>query len=155
VTAVLGLVAALVACGTAAGGARHEAEISAAMSSVSDVYPVPSALVKAVIATESAWNPRAVSPAGARGLMQLMPGTAARTGIRPEELFDPARNIYAGTRLLAVLLRHYRGDVVSALVAYNAGPRRFGAVPANGETPAYVRRVLWHFDRYRSARAPR
>jgi transposase len=80
---------------------------------------------------------------GVRILMQLMPYTARRVGIADRHLFDPARNILGGVRLLAVLLRHYDGDVVSALVAYNARPRRLLApIPRNGETPMYVWRVL-------------
>jgi soluble lytic murein transglycosylase-like protein len=147
------MLAAFAAILTLAAGAashgRYDAEIAQAVASVRDVYPVPVALVKAVITAESGWKPRAVSRAGARGLMQLMPATAAKTGVRAEDLFEPAPNILAGTRLLAVLLRHYRGDLVSALVAYNAGPRGgFAPVPQNGETPAYVWRVVWCFERF-------
>jgi soluble lytic murein transglycosylase-like protein len=96
-----------------------------------------------VISVESSFRPRAVSRAGAKGLMQLMPYTARRVGIAERDLFDPAKNILGGVRLLAVLLGHYDGDVISALVAYNARPRRVLApIPRNGETPAYVWRVL-------------
>jgi soluble lytic murein transglycosylase-like protein len=136
--------------------AAYEDHIRAAVESVGDVYAVPPALVRAVIAVESAGRPRAVSRAGARGLMQLMPDTARKTGVPGEELFDPRRNILAGTRLLAVLLRHYEGDLVSALVAYNAGPRRrYAPVPRNGETPAYVARVLSQLARDGPSRAAR
>ena len=125
----------------------YDAEIGAAVASVSTVHAVPPALVKAVIAAESACSPRAISRAGARGLMQLLPGTAAKAGVRPEELFKPDRNILAGTRLLAVLLRHYHGDLVSVLVAYNAGAHQgYAPVPVNGETPAYVARVLGYLE---------
>ena len=127
---------------------QHDDAIRAAVESVRGVYAVPPALVRAVITVESGWNARAVSRAGARGLMQLMPATAARTGVAAHQLFDPCRNILAGTRLLAVLLRHYEGDLVSTLVAYNAGPRRrYAPVPRNGETPAYVARVLSNLGR--------
>ena len=127
----------------------YDAEIAMAVSSVATVHPVPPALVKAVIAAESACSPRAVSRAGARGLMQLLPETALKTGVRPEELFTPERNILAGTRLLAVLLHHYQGDLVSVLVAYNAGARRgYAPIPRNGETPGYVERVLTYLDEY-------
>jgi soluble lytic murein transglycosylase-like protein len=122
-----------------------EAEIAAALADTAAVWPVPAALVRAVIRQESANNPRAVSPAGAKGLMQLMPATAAKVGVTETELFTPARNILAGVRLLAALLRHYRGDVVSALVAYNSGPKAPAAVPANGETPDYVARILLYW----------
>jgi soluble lytic murein transglycosylase-like protein len=120
-----------------------EAEIDAALAETATIYPVPKALVVAVISVESGFRPRAVSRAGAKGLMQLMPYTACRVGIGERELFDPRRNILGGVRLLAVLLRHYEGDVVSALVAYNARPRRlFAPIPRNGETPTYVWKVL-------------
>jgi soluble lytic murein transglycosylase-like protein len=129
----------------------YEAEIAAAVDSVKEVHTVPPPLVMAVIAAESGWNPRAVSRSGAFGLMQLMPATAVKVGVRREELFVPERNILAGTRLLAVLLRHYRGDLVSTLVAYNAGARRpYAPVPQNGETPAYVARVLRYLGRFSS-----
>jgi soluble lytic murein transglycosylase-like protein len=120
-----------------------EAEIDAALAETAGIYPVPKALVIAVISAESGFRTRAVSPAGAKGLMQLMPSTARRVGIAEAELFDPRKNILGGVRLLSVLLRHYDGDVVSALVAYNARPRpRLSPLPRNGETPTYVFRVL-------------
>jgi soluble lytic murein transglycosylase-like protein len=122
-----------------------EAEIAAALLDTAEVWPVPPALVRALIRQESANNPRAVSPVGAKGLMQLMPATALKVGVAEKELFTPARNILAGVRLLATLLRHYRGDVVSALVAYNSGPKAPAVVPANGETPDYVARILLYW----------
>ncbi len=128
---------------SAAPAVPFEAEIDAALAETTAIYPVPKALVVAVMSVESSFDPRAVSRAGAKGLMQLMPYTAQRVGIAEAELFEPRRNILAGVRLLAVLLRNYEGDVISALVAYNARPRRlFAPVPRNGETPAYVFRVL-------------
>jgi len=127
----------------------YDAEIASAAASVAVVHPVPVSLVRAIIATESGCRPEALSPAGARGLMQLLPETAAKTGIRAGELFTPERNIMAGTRLLAVLLRHYQGDLVSVLVAYNAGPRRaYAPIPENGETPLYVAKVLAYLDEF-------
>ena len=135
--------AALAAQLTAAPAFAFEAEVHAALVETADIYPIPKSLVVAVIIVESSFNPRAVSRAGAKGLMQLMPLTARRVGVAEQELFDPRRNIFGGVRLLAVLLRHYDGDVVSALVAYNSRPRRmFAPVPRNGETPEYVFRVL-------------
>ncbi len=133
-------VAALV---TARAPVPFEAEIDAALAETAAIYPVPKPLVVGVMSVESGFRPRAVSQAGAKGLMQLMPYTARRVGVAERDLFDPAKNILGGVRLLAVLLRHYDGDVVSALVAYNARPRRlFAPIPRNGETPMYVWRVL-------------
>ena len=107
-------------------------------SSESSVHPVPTALVKAIIRCESDFNPRAFSRAGAIRLMQVMPLSARRVGIAPDELWKPAQNILAGARLPAILLRYCDG--VSALVAYNARPRKvFAPLPRNGETPRYGR----------------
>jgi soluble lytic murein transglycosylase-like protein len=146
--AVSGVLAALllaVPCARALGpnSDAYDGEIRAATASVAAIWPVPHSFVKAVIHRESGFNAKAVSPAGAVGLMQVMPFNARRLGIGGSDLWTPAANILAGTRLLAVLLRHYRGDVISTLVAYNAGPRQLLApVPDNGETPEYVRGVL-------------
>ncbi len=120
----------------------YEAEIQSAVAEVAEVWPVPATLVRAVIRQESGFNPKAVSPAGARGLMQIMPATAIKVGVAESDLFIPARNILAGVRLLAALLKHYSGDVVSALVAYNSGPQKPAVLPDNGETPDYVARIL-------------
>ena len=142
-------VALVVASSAPPPDTRYDREVAAAIEDVHDVHHVPAALVKAVITRESSWNPRAVSRAGALGLMQLLPATAAKVGVSREELFDPAKNILAGVRLLAVLLRHYRGDVISALTAYNARPRElFAPIPQNGETPGYVKAVLESYARY-------
>ncbi len=126
---------------------RFDAEIARAVASTHDVFAVPPALVRAIIQQESSFNPLALSPVGARGLMQVMPANATRLGVTPDDLWDPAKNILAGVRLLAVLLDHYRGDVISALVAYNARPRRlFAPLPRNHETPRYVLNVLAHYE---------
>lgn len=100
-------------------------------------------LVTTLIATESNFNPRAVSRKQARGLMQLMPETAARLSVR--DVFDPAQNIDAGTKYLRELLDKYKGDLRLALAAYNAGPevvQKYGGVPPFAETQDYVRRIL-------------
>ena len=121
----------------------YDDEIEAAISDVADVYVVPATLVRAVIAQESDFKPKALSPAGAIGLMQVMPFNATKLGLRTaEQLWNPRLNILAGVRLLAVLLKHYEGDLVAVLVAYNSGPKRKGFVPDNAETPGYVRGVL-------------
>lgn len=105
-------------------------------------HSVDPALVKAVISTESGWNPGAVSRKGAVGLMQLIPGTAQRFGVGNP--FDPAQNIEAGTTYLKSLLDRYNGDLNKSLAAYNAGERavdRSGGVPPFWETQRYVQKV--------------
>ncbi len=100
-------------------------------------------LVKSVVLIESAFNPAAVSRKGARGLMQLMPETAQRYGVR--DTFDPGENLSAGARHLAYLLGIYGGDLPRALAAYNAGEAavsRYGGVPPYDETRIYVSKGL-------------
>ena len=108
-------------------------------------FQVNPTVVAAVMRVESAFNHRALSRKGARGLMQLMPGTAARFGVGVDELFTPARNIEAGTRYLRFLVDYFKGDAVRVIAAYNAGERavdRYGGIPPYRETQQYVRRVL-------------
>jgi len=110
---------------------------------------VPPGLVRAVLMAESAGNPGAVSAAGAQGLMQLMPGTAAGCGIG--NAFDPTENVECGTGYLHSLLRHYHNNVTLAVAAYNAGPGavdRYHGVPPYPETRAYVVRVLNAYRNY-------
>ncbi len=102
-------------------------------------------LVAAVIRAESAFNPRALSRKGARGLMQLMPATAKRYGVSISELWKPERNIEAGVRYLAFLADRFSGDLPRILAGYNAGEGavdRYGGVPPYRETQGYVRRIL-------------
>ena len=104
-------------------------------------HDVDARLVKAVIQVESSFQPRARSPKGAMGLMQLMPATARRYQAR--NVFDPRVNIETGTRHLRALLREF--ELPLALAAYNAGEaavRRFGGIPPYSETQAYVARIL-------------
>ncbi len=111
-------------------------------------HGVPPALVKAVIAAESAFNHRAVSPKGAMGLMQLMPQTAAHVGV--EEPFVPEQNVHGGTRYLRELHDRF-GSWTHTLAAYNAGPtavQRYRGVPPYPETRQYVRRVLSYYRRF-------
>ncbi len=106
-------------------------------------YGVEKQLVRAVIKAESDFQPWAVSRKGAMGLMQLMPETAAQHRVR--NIFDPRENIEGGVKHLRKLLVRYRGNVIKALAAYNAGEGAvdgFGGLPPIGETRDYVRRVL-------------
>ncbi len=113
-----------------------------------DQHGVPPALVKAVVATESSFNPKAVSAKGAQGLMQLMPTTARSLGV--EEPLHVEQNLDGGVRYLRSLIDRY-GDWSRALAAYNAGPRavdRYGGIPPYQETRQYVDRVLTYYRRY-------
>jgi soluble lytic murein transglycosylase-like protein len=104
--------------------------------------------IASVIRAESGNNPRAVSPKGAQGLMQLMPQTASTLGVKNS--FDAAENVDGGVRYLRELLVQYHGDAAKALAAYNAGPHRvqqYGGVPPYGETHAYVARVINDYNR--------
>ena len=108
--------------------------------------------IASVIRAESANNPRAVSPKGAQGLMQLMPGTASQLGV--PNAFDPQANVEGGTKYLRELLEKYNFDLVKALAAYNAGPQRveqFGGVPPYYETRAYVARIVKDFNKKKVA----
>jgi soluble lytic murein transglycosylase-like protein len=108
----------------------------------SQKYGVDADLLFSVIAAESNFNSKAVSRRGARGLMQLLPATAARLGVT--DIFDPAQNIDAGTRYLHELMTRYQGDLVLTLAAYNAGPgavQHYGRVPPYHETISYVRAI--------------
>lgn len=99
-----------------------------------------------VVLAESRYDPMVVSPAGAAGLAQLMPGTALDLGVA--DRFDPNASVEGGARYLRQLLTSFGGNVPLALAAYNAGPaavRRVRGIPGNGETPDYVRRVLYYW----------
>jgi len=117
------------------------------IQSASKRFNVDADLISSVIAIESNYNPKAVSHKNARGLMQLIPGTASRFGV--QNIFDPRENIDAGTRYLGELLHRYDNDLILALAAYNAGPQsvqKYGRVPPFPETMSYVRRVKRSYD---------
>jgi soluble lytic murein transglycosylase-like protein len=120
----------------------------------SERYRVDSALVKAVIKAESNFNHRAVSPVGARGLMQLMPATAAT--LQVQDSFHPEKNIDGGVRYLRYLMNLFNGNLPLVLAAYNAGEntviRYKNRIPPYQETQTYVRRVLGYFDKYSSSK---
>ena len=112
-------------------------------------YQLPEAFVRAVIHTESRYNPRAVSRAGAMGLMQLMPSTAKYLGVGKP--FDPRQNIYGGCKLLRLLANRFNGDMVLVAAGYNAGAgavQKYGGVPPYVETRAYVKSVLRRYYAY-------
>lgn len=110
------------------------------------LYELPISLIRAVIRVESDYNPGVRSHAGAQGLMQLMPRTAASMGVR--DAYDPRQNIFGGTRYLRILANLFNGDLVLTIAAYNAGEgavSRYRGVPPYRETRRYVGRVLRHY----------
>jgi hypothetical protein len=112
-------------------------------------YQLPEALVRAVIHTESNYNPHAVSRVGAMGLMQLMPSTAKYLGVTKG--FEPRQNIYGGSKLLRLLSNRFNGDMVLVLAGYHAGAgavQKYGGVPPYESTRAYVRAVLRRYYAY-------
>ena len=108
--------------------------------------------MNSVIHAESGFNSHAVSPKGARGLMQLMPSTASNLGVK--DIFDPEANVGGGSRYLRELLERYNFDLVKALAAYNAGPQRveqYNGVPPFRETRAYVARIIYEYNKKKIA----
>src|SRR5579859_833566 len=131
---------------------RSPVDLNDVVNEASGRYRLDPDLVNSVIKAESGFNVRAVSPKGAQGLMQLMPGTASGLGVT--NAFDPQANVEGGTKYLRELLERYHFDLVKALAAYNAGPQkveRFGGVPPYYETRAYVRRVVKDFNKKKTA----
>ena len=126
------------------------------IQSAAKKYSVDADLIFSVIAAESNFNPRAISRRGARGLMQLLPATGTRFGVK--DIFDPAQNIDAGTQYLRDLMARYQGDLVLTLAAYNAGPgavERYGRVPPYNETISYVRAIRKTYAQRKSKNSPK
>ncbi|MNO73220.1 Soluble lytic murein transglycosylase precursor [compost metagenome] len=119
------------------------------VSAAASANGLPPALLHAVISTESRYNPAALSPKGAAGLMQLMPDTARDMGVN--DVWDPTANIQGGARYLKSLLQMFGNDIPLAVAAYNAGPtavsRNGRAIPPYAETQRYVPSVLEEFRR--------
>lgn len=133
-------------------GTMPKVSLSDVVNEASGRYRLDPDLVNSVIKAESGFNVRAVSPKGAQGLMQLMPGTASQLGV--PNAFDAQANVEGGTKYLRELLEKYNFDLVKALAAYNAGPQRvehFGGVPPYYETRAYVARIVRDFNKKKVA----
>lgn len=115
-------------------------------------FDIDASLVKAVIYTESYFNPNATSHKGASGLMQLMPATAEKYGV--DDLYNPRQNIIAGIKHLKYLLELYPNNLKHAIAAYNAGEHavdKYNGIPPYRETQGYVKKVMKHFKRYQLA----
>lgn len=123
------------------------ADLEPIFAEASSLYGVPCDLLKSIAKAESGFNPNAVSHAGAVGIMQLMPGTAASLGVTNS--YDPYENILGGAKLIAQLLSRYNGNTALALAAYNAGSGnvdKYGGIPPFAETQNYVRKVLSYLN---------
>ncbi|MEW6182252.1 MAG: lytic transglycosylase domain-containing protein [Bacillota bacterium] len=128
---------------TTVSAANRSGGLESVFSAAASRFGLRPELLKAVAQAESNFNPKAVSKAGAQGIMQLMPATARGLGVR--DPFNPVENIFAGAAYLRSLLDRFDGNETLALAAYNAGPgavARYGGVPPYRETQAYVARVL-------------
>jgi Transglycosylase SLT domain len=134
------------------GVIAHAKTIDEHLSEASSSSGIDRDFLESVIHHESGFNPKAVSPKGARGLMQLMPDTANLLGVK--DSFDPAQNIQGGTAYLKQLLDLYHGDAQKALAAYNAGPHRveqYKGVPPYRETQLYVAGIIREYNRKKMA----
>jgi len=138
--------------GSASAKSASAPPLTQVVNDASATYHLDPDLVNSVIHAESGFNSRAVSPKGARGLMQLMPGTASQLGVT--DAFDPQDNVTGGSRYLRELLERYNFDLVKALAAYNAGPERveqYRGVPPFRETHAYVARIVHEYNKKKLA----
>ena len=154
----VGIVVGAIVTATSAGAWTRTVDAGAFDQDIAEAasrYAVPERLVRAVITVESGFDHRAVSRRGARGLMQLMPETAAILGVR--DCFNPRQNIDGGTRHLQAMLVTFRHDVRLAVAAYNAGEkpvRAFRGVPPYPETREYVAQVLHLYNTSTDRRPP-
>ena len=131
---------------------KKPADLKDVVAAASDKHQIDADLITSVIHAESSFNPKARSPKGAQGLMQLMPQTASQLGVG--NAFDPGANVEGGTKYLRDLLVQYNGDMVKALAAYNAGPLRvqqYNGVPPYRETRTYVAKIVKEFNRKKLA----
>jgi soluble lytic murein transglycosylase-like protein len=145
---LLSLATAVRATEADAEGRPGENSLETLIARTASHHAIDPDFVTSVVKAESGFNPAAVSPKGAGGLMQLMPQTAAALGVK--DVLDAAANVEGGTRYLRQLLDQYDGDAVKALAAYNAGPRRvkqYGGVPPYRETQAFIARIIADYNR--------
>ena len=129
----------------------HHVDYSDVIKQASQKHQVDSALIRAVIHAESAFNSKASSPAGAQGLMQLMPATAEELGVM--DSFNPKQNINGGAKYLAQMLARFDNNISFATAAYNAGPsavEKYKGIPPYKETEVYVKRVKLLQQRYQN-----
>jgi soluble lytic murein transglycosylase-like protein len=137
----------------AATETRNTQDLKSIVNGASARNQVDADFIASIIRAESANNPRAVSPKGAQGLMQLMPQTASMLGVKNS--FDAAENVDGGVRYLRDLLLLYNNDMIKALAAYNAGPQRvqqYKGLPPYRQTHAYVARVIKDYNRTKLAK---
>ena len=140
------------ASGRTSPGVTQRVEYGSIIDKVATKYGIDSALLHAVITVESGYNPAAVSKRGAAGLMQLMPETAKRYGVK--DVFNPMQNVEGGARYLIDLLKIFNNDINLTLAAYNAGEnsviRNGNQIPPYRETKAYIPRVVDFYKKYQS-----
>jgi soluble lytic murein transglycosylase-like protein len=122
------------------------------ISKISKKYRVDDALIRAIIKVESDFNPRAVSKAGAKGLMQLMPETAKDLGV--ENIFNPEENVEGGVKYLKSLIFRFEDNLPLAIAAYHAGGgavKKYNAIPPFDSTQKFVKKVLNYFEKYKNS----
>ena len=132
---------------------KNQQKYDATIRSIARMYNLPHTLLHAVITAESAYDPNAISRAGAVGLMQLMPATAERYGVSDRK--NPKQNMFGGSRYLRDLLKLFNNDLTLAVAAYNAGENaviKYGnKIPPYKETQNYVKKVLQYYKQYQSS----